>query len=83
MSSYFCSRGYGRSLVISNHVMLMFIRYFDDMYVALPLVVLCERRLHETSTYLGLKVVYELFRKGLIWIHMFHAMVRFILILLL
>ena len=27
---------------------LVFVRYFDEMYVVSPLVVLCERRLHDT-----------------------------------
>ena len=82
---------------------LVFVRYFDEMYVVSPLVVLCEHRLHDTSPLFGprrrhwevisrlwvarvtkaLTLVYVLLRKGLIWIHMFHAMVRFTLILLL
>ena len=33
VSSCFCSWGHGRSLVISNHVNWVFVRYFDDMYV--------------------------------------------------
>ena len=41
--------------VASNHVNLICVRYFDDMYVVIPLVVLCERRLHDTSPYLGLR----------------------------
>ena len=53
--------GHGRSLVISSHVNLVFIRYFDEMYVVFPLVVLCEcrlvvlceRRLHDTSPLFG------------------------------
>ena len=53
MISYVCSRGHGRSLVISNHVNLVFVRYFDVMYVVSPLVVLCERRLHDTSPLFG------------------------------
>ena len=42
-------------MVISNHVKLAFIRYFDDVYVVFLLVVSCERRLHDTSPYLGLE----------------------------
>ena len=42
-----------RSLVISNHVHLVLVRYFDEMYVVSPLVVLCERRLHDTSSLFG------------------------------
>ena len=42
-----------RSLDISNHVNLVFVRYFDEMYVVSPLVVLCEHRLHDTSVGLG------------------------------
>ena len=42
-----------RSLVISNHVNLVFVRYFDEMYVVFPLVVACERRLHDTSPLFG------------------------------
>ena len=34
---------------MSSHVNLVFIRYFDEMYVVSPLVVLCELRLHDTS----------------------------------
>ena len=52
-TTWFCS-GHERSLVISNHVKLVFVQYFDDVYVVLPLVVLCERRRHETSPCLGL-----------------------------
>ena len=44
-----------RSLAISSHVNLVFVRYFDEMYVVFPLVVSCERRLHDTSSYLGLR----------------------------
>ena len=33
MSSYFYFLGHVRSVVISNHVMLVFVRYFDDKYV--------------------------------------------------
>ena len=50
-----CSRGHGRNHVASNHVNLICVRYFDDMYVVIPLVVSCECRLHETSPYLGLR----------------------------
>ena len=32
---------------------LVFVRYFDEMYVVSPLVVLCERRLHDTSPLFG------------------------------
>ena len=39
--------------VISNHVKLVSILYFDEMYVVSPLVVLCERQLHDTSTLFG------------------------------
>ena len=53
MSSYFCSRGHGRSLAISSHVNLVFVRYFDEVYVVFALVVLCERRLHDTSPLFG------------------------------
>ena len=53
MSSYVCSRGHGRSLVISNHVNLVFVQYFDEVYVVSTLVVLCERRLHDTSPLFG------------------------------
>ena len=42
-------------LAISSHVNLVFVRYFDEMYVVFPLVVSCERRLHDTSPYLGLR----------------------------
>ena len=38
---------------ISSHVNLVFIRYFDEMYVVSPLVVLCECRLHNTSPLFG------------------------------
>ena len=55
MSICFCSSGHGRSHVATNHVNLIFIRYFDDMYVVISLVVLCERRLHDTSPYLSLR----------------------------
>ena len=34
---------------------LVFVRYFDEMYVVFPLVVLCERRLHDTSPLFGPK----------------------------
>ena len=53
VSSYVCSRGHGRSLVISSHVNLVYVRYFDEMYVVFPLVVLCERRLDDTSPLFG------------------------------
>ena len=43
-----------RSLVISNHVNFIFVRYFGEMYVVFPLVVLCECQLHDTLPYLGL-----------------------------
>ena len=55
VSSYFCSWGHGRNHVASNHVNLICVRYFDSMYVVIPLVVSCERRLHDTSPYLGLR----------------------------
>ena len=45
---------------------LIYVRYFDDMYVVIPLVVSCERRLHDTH-------------KGPIWIQKFNAMARFYL----
>ena len=32
---------------------LVFARYFDEMYVVSPLVVLCECRLHDTSPLFG------------------------------
>ena len=54
VSSCPCSWGHGRSHVASNHVNLIFIRYFDDMCVLIPLVVLCECRLHDTSPSLDL-----------------------------
>ena len=50
---YFCSRGHERSVAISSLVNFVFVRYFDEMYVVFPLVVLCERRLHETSPLFG------------------------------
>ena len=53
MSSYVYSRGHGRSLAISSHVNLVFIRYFDEMYVVSLLVVSCERRLNDTSPLFG------------------------------
>ena len=53
MSSYVCSSGHGRSLAISSHVNLVFVRYFDEMYVVFPLVLLCEHRLHDTSPSFG------------------------------
>ena len=34
--------------------MLQVVMYFDDVNVVIPLVVLCERRLHNTSPSLGL-----------------------------
>ena len=40
---------------MSNHVNLICVRYFDDMYVVIPLVVSCERRLHDTSPFMGLR----------------------------
>ena len=52
MSSYFHSSGHGRDHVASNHVNLICARYFDGMYVAILLVVSCERRLHATSPYI-------------------------------
>ena len=54
VSSSVCSGGHGRSFVISNHVKLLFVQYFDEVYVVLPLEVSCKCRLHETSPYLGL-----------------------------
>ena len=42
-----------RSLAISSHVNLVFVRYFDEMYVVSPLVVLCECQLHDTSLFFG------------------------------
>ena len=44
-----------RNRVASNHVNLICVRYFDDMYVVIPLMVSCECRLHDTSPYLGLR----------------------------
>ena len=49
-----------RTLIVSKafsrtHVNLVFVRYFDDMYVLLPLVVSYEHRLHETTPSLGLR----------------------------
>ena len=38
-----------------NHVNLVFVRYFDEMYVVSPLVVLCERRYMTLHHYLGLE----------------------------
>ena len=32
---------------------LVFVRYFDEMYVVSPLVVSCERRLHDNSPLFG------------------------------
>ena len=32
---------------------LVFVRYFDEMYVVSPVVVLCERQLHDTSPLFG------------------------------
>ena len=55
MSSYFCSGGHGISHANSSHVNLVFVRYFDVLYVVFPLVVLCERELHITNHYLGLE----------------------------
>ena len=40
-------------MLISSHVNLVFVRYFDMLYVVFPLVVLCERRLHNTSPLFG------------------------------
>ena len=47
---------------------LIFVRYFDGMYVVIPLVVLCERRLHDTSLSLGRRecIVEELLDDGLL-----------------
>ena len=53
VSSYFCSRGHGISHANNSHVNLVFVRYFDVLYVVFPLVVLCERRLHDTSPVFG------------------------------
>ena len=54
MSSYVCSSGHdGRSLAISSHVNLVFVRYFDEMYVVSPLVALCESGIHDTSPLFG------------------------------
>ena len=53
MSSYVCSLGHGRSVVISSRVNLVFVRYFAEMYVVFPLVMLRERRLHDTSPLFG------------------------------
>ena len=36
-----------------SHVNLVFVRYFDVLYVVFPLVVLCERRVHNTSPLFG------------------------------
>ena len=52
-SSYVCSWGHGRSLAISSHVNVVLVRYFDEMYGVFPLVVLCERRLHDRSPLFG------------------------------
>ena len=38
---------------MSSHVNLVFVRYFDKMYVVFPLVVSCERRLNDTSPLFG------------------------------
>ena len=37
------------SVIMYLNVNLVFARYFDEMYLVFPLVVLCERRLHDTS----------------------------------
>ena len=55
LSSYFRSCGHGINHVASNHVNLICVQYFDGMYVVIPLVVSCERRIHDTSLYLGLR----------------------------
>ena len=55
MSSYFCSRGHGISHAISSHVYLIFVRYFDALYVVFSSIGVSERRLHNTSPYLGLE----------------------------
>ena len=47
--------GHRRSHVASNHVKLICVRYFDDMYVVIPLVFSCEHRLHGTSPSLSLR----------------------------
>ena len=44
-----------RNHVGSNDVNLICVRYFDSMYVVIPLVLSCERRLHDTSPYLGIR----------------------------
>ena len=38
---------------MSSHVNLAFALYFDEIYVVFPLVVLCERRIHDTSPLFG------------------------------
>ena len=53
VSSHFCSSGHGRNHVASNHVNLICVRYFDSTYAVIPLVVSCERRLHDTSPLFG------------------------------
>ena len=49
--------------VISSHVNLVFVRYYDEMYVVSPLVVSCERQLHDTSPLfvLGNAVISKIF----------------------
>ena len=38
----FVPEGMGEVFAISSHVNLVFVRYFDEMYVVSPLMVLCE-----------------------------------------
>ena len=44
---------YHLPLILGIDVNLVFVRYFDEMYVVSPLVVLCDRRLHDTSPLFG------------------------------
>ena len=39
----------GAPLLLGKDVKLVFVRYFDEMYLVFPLVVLCDHRLHDTS----------------------------------
>ena len=54
VSSPISSWGHARSLVTSNHVKLIPVHVSILCLVVLPLLVLCERRLHEHSPSLGL-----------------------------
>ena len=40
-------------VLLSLIMNLVFVRYFDEMFVIFPPVVLCERRLHDTSPLFG------------------------------